>query len=62
MTSFLLQEFLADLIAQEREEAMKRYAIGHKMDNIDNHRELLANPVIIFRKWMGEVRKDGNAK
>ncbi|XP_040195307.1 uncharacterized protein LOC120928273 [Rana temporaria] len=52
--TFNSKDFLADLIAHEREEAMKRYAAGHKLDNKDNQGELLANPVLILRKWMGE--------
>ncbi|XP_072263573.1 uncharacterized protein [Pyxicephalus adspersus] len=48
------RDFLADMMAKEREEAMKHYASGHKSGNIDNQGELLTNPVIIIRKWMGE--------
>ncbi|KAM5180677.1 uncharacterized protein ACMZJ9_001197 [Mantella aurantiaca] len=51
---FNSKDFLTDLLGQEREEALKRYAAGQKLGSIDKQSELLANPVIILRKWMGE--------
>ncbi|XP_068124854.1 uncharacterized protein [Hyperolius riggenbachi] len=48
------KDFLTELIAQEREEALKCYAAKQKMGGAYLQGELLANPVIILRKWMGE--------
>ncbi|XP_053311919.1 uncharacterized protein LOC128473690 [Spea bombifrons] len=48
------KDFLVELIAQEREDALNLYAGGNKFDNPAFQKELLANPVIFLRKWMGE--------
>ncbi|XP_075189860.1 uncharacterized protein LOC142289817 [Anomaloglossus baeobatrachus] len=54
-TGLFIQDFLVELIAREREEALKLYASSYKPENLSNfHKDHLASPVIFLRKWMGE--------
>ncbi|XP_063810104.1 uncharacterized protein LOC135031779 isoform X2 [Pseudophryne corroboree] len=53
--TFNPKDFLVELIARERKEALKLYASSSNLESIANsHEELLASPVIFLRKWMGE--------
>ncbi|XP_075709141.1 uncharacterized protein LOC142742856 isoform X3 [Rhinoderma darwinii] len=53
--TFNPKDFLVELIAREREEALKLYASSSKPQSLFNfHEERLATPVIFLRKWMGE--------
>ncbi|XP_075053847.1 uncharacterized protein LOC142139886 [Mixophyes fleayi] len=53
--TFNSKDFLVELIAREKKEALKLYASSSKLESISNcHEELLANPVIFLRKWLGE--------
>ncbi|KAG9492735.1 hypothetical protein GDO78_000957 [Eleutherodactylus coqui] len=52
--TFNPKDFLVELIAREREEALKLYA-NDRPERLSNfHEEHLTSPVIFFRKWMGE--------
>ncbi|XP_063312449.1 uncharacterized protein LOC134611973 [Pelobates fuscus] len=48
------KDFLVELIARERAEALKLYAHDSRSDQSMLQGELLASPVIFLRKWMGE--------
>ncbi|KAM8977375.1 uncharacterized protein RCH25_043834 [Pelodytes ibericus] len=50
------KDFLVELIAREREEALKLCAVNSSVDHLPTrmHEELLTSPVIFLRKWMGE--------
>ncbi|XP_044141559.1 uncharacterized protein LOC122931551 [Bufo gargarizans] len=53
--TFNPKDFLVELIAREREEALKLYASSYKPQSLSNfHEEHLASPIIFLRKWMGE--------
>ncbi|KAG8587863.1 hypothetical protein GDO81_005802 [Engystomops pustulosus] len=53
--TFNPKDFLVELIAREREEALKLYSSNHKPQGLHNfYKEQLASPVIFLRKWMGE--------
>ncbi|XP_069827888.1 uncharacterized protein [Dendropsophus ebraccatus] len=53
--TFSPKDFIVELMAREREEAMKLYASSSKPPSLSSlHEEQLANPVIFLRKWMGE--------
>ncbi|XP_071992550.1 uncharacterized protein [Engystomops pustulosus] len=53
--TFNPKDFLVELIAREREEALKLYSGNHKPQGLHNfYKEQLASPVIFLRKWMGE--------
>ena len=51
------KEFLVNVIHQEKEEAEK--LTGSPRQTTDAL-ELLSNPVIFMRKWIGEVKKKQN--
>ncbi|XP_056412661.1 uncharacterized protein LOC130355880 isoform X2 [Hyla sarda] len=49
------KDFLVELMAREREEALKLYASNYKPQSLSKfHEEHLASPIIFLRKWMGE--------
>ncbi|XP_014342730.1 uncharacterized protein LOC106703128 [Latimeria chalumnae] len=49
------KDFLVELIAREREQAQELYSVPAESEQCQHiNKELLADPVIFLRKWMGE--------